>query len=141
MEEKKALLTAFLDFADPIYWAENHITDRKDLIDEFLKLQPSLPKEEKPEPSEMYHAICEAIQVMEHYDNGEDFAMHSSLRRLREIKANSKPEPKTAEALADKWIEDGNFGGIDENDKDGAWMQLRLKEAFLEGLKQANQFK
>lgn len=50
-------------------------------------------KDLKKEPisaEEMYHAICEAIQVIEHYDNGEDFAMHSSLRRLREIKkANS----------------------------------------------------
>lgn len=36
-------------------------------------------------PAEMYYAIKEAIQVMEHYDNGEDFPLVSSLRRLREI--------------------------------------------------------
>jgi len=35
---------------------------------------------------ETYYAILEAIQVMEHYDTGEDFALVSSLRRLKEIK-------------------------------------------------------
>ena len=34
---------------------------------------------------EQYYAIKEAIQVMEHYNTGEDFPLVSSLRRLREI--------------------------------------------------------
>jgi len=61
-----------------------------------------------------YFAICEAIQVMEHYDTGEDFALVTCLRRLREIKqagintnvggpasaSVSEGEPLPAEALA-----------------------------------------
>lgn len=34
---------------------------------------------------EIYYAIHEAIQVMEHYNNGEDFALVSSLRRMHEL--------------------------------------------------------
>jgi hypothetical protein len=34
---------------------------------------------------ETYYAIKEAIQAMKHYDNGEDFALITSLRRLRDI--------------------------------------------------------
>jgi hypothetical protein len=35
---------------------------------------------------EIYYAIHEAIQVMEHYNTGEDFALVSSLRRMHELK-------------------------------------------------------
>lgn len=34
---------------------------------------------------EIYYAIHEAIQVMEHYNTGEDFALVSSLRRMHEL--------------------------------------------------------
>ena len=34
---RSELLNAFLDYADPIYWAENECTDRRQLIDQFLK--------------------------------------------------------------------------------------------------------
>jgi hypothetical protein len=35
--ERSELLNAFLDYADPIYWGENECTDRKQLIEQFLK--------------------------------------------------------------------------------------------------------
>lgn len=34
---------------------------------------------------EIYYTIHEAIQVMEYYNNGEDFALVSSLRRMHEL--------------------------------------------------------
>jgi molybdopterin converting factor small subunit len=34
---RSELLNAFLDYADPIYWGENECTDRRQLIDQFLK--------------------------------------------------------------------------------------------------------
>jgi len=34
---RSELLLAFLDYADPVYWGENECTDRRQLIDEFLK--------------------------------------------------------------------------------------------------------
>jgi hypothetical protein len=34
---RSELLNAFLDYADPIYWGENECTDRKQLIEQFLK--------------------------------------------------------------------------------------------------------
>ena len=39
----------------------------------------------KNSSEEAYYTIKEAIQVMEHYDTGEDFAIVSSLRRMREF--------------------------------------------------------
>lgn len=36
---------------------------------------------------ESYYAILEAIQVLEHYNTGEDFPLVTSLRRLRDLKA------------------------------------------------------
>jgi hypothetical protein len=31
------LLNSFLEYAEPIYWGENNVTDRKELIEPFLK--------------------------------------------------------------------------------------------------------
>jgi hypothetical protein len=31
------LLNAFLDYSDKIYWAENDVTDRREVIEQFLK--------------------------------------------------------------------------------------------------------
>ena len=36
--------------------------------------------------NEYYYAICEAIQVLEQHDTGEDFAVMTCLRRLKELK-------------------------------------------------------
>lgn len=37
VNQQRKLLIAFLDYSDPIYWGENEYTDRRQLIDEFLK--------------------------------------------------------------------------------------------------------
>lgn len=39
-----------------------------------------------PLEKESYYAILEAIQVLDHYNTGEDFPISTALRRLNDLK-------------------------------------------------------
>jgi hypothetical protein len=63
------------------------------VCDKCWDLKHAAPQEKPEKEQNIYYAIHEAIQVMEHYNTGEDFALVSSLRRLKEIETEMKNKP------------------------------------------------
>lgn len=78
------MLIRFLDFADPIYWGENEITDRKQCIDLFLTSQ--IPTKETEQPKFNNQDIIDYIISLDIEGNG----VLENARALQEIQGYFK---------------------------------------------------